>query len=62
VAISLNYKIDTVSKVNYQIFPEDTLLIIIMKLSFSYTSLFLGRYLRIALAPRRERVRVRGKK
>jgi len=33
-----------------------------MKLSFSYTSLFLGRYLRIYLSPRRERVRVRGKK
>jgi len=29
---------------------------------FFYTSLSLGRYLRISLSPRRERVRVRGRK
>jgi hypothetical protein len=51
-----------VSKVNSQTLPKDTLLIIIIKLSFSYTFLPLGRYLRISLSPRRERVRVRGRK
>ena len=72
MAISFNYKIEVVSKVIFQIFPEDILFIIIIKWSFSYTfpflgrylriSLSVGRYLRISLSTRRERARVRGRK